>query len=180
MKKAFSFISLILILICALASKASADDNTGHHKEPQKNLVGEIDKAALLEPPYRSWYTKNHSSYVPDQISVDSLTAMLSGVQVRVFMGTWCHDSQREVPRLFKILESSNFDQKNLTLVSLSLDKSTQNGLEKGLDIQRTPTIIFFKDSTELGRIVETPRDSLENDILKIVSGQEYKHSYRK
>lgn len=179
MKKAFSFISLILILICALVSKASADDNTGHHKEPQENLVGEIGKAALLEPPYRSWYTKNHSSYIPDHMSVNSLTAKLNGVQVKVFMGTWCHDSQREVPRLFKILESLSFDQNNLTLVSLSLDKSTPSGLEKGLDIQRTPTFIFFKDGTELGRIVETPRDSLENDILKIVSGQQYKHSYQ-
>ena len=53
-------------------------------------------------------------------------------------------------------------------------------GLEEGLDIQRTPTFIFFKNGVEIGRIVETPRDSLENDILKIVSGQEYKHSYQK
>ncbi|MEJ2614863.1 MAG: hypothetical protein P8Z35_07895 [Ignavibacteriaceae bacterium] len=39
------------------------------------------------------------------------------------------------------------------------------------MKIELVPTIIFYKDEKELGRIVETPNDSLEKDILKILTG---------
>lgn len=179
MRRIYSFLTLVVILSCALAVKANADNTTDHHEKPHEDLVGAIDKSALLEAPYRRWFMKNHSSYTPDKNSLEALAKTLNDIQVKAFMGTWCHDSQREVPRLYKILEYSNFDLRNLNLVSLNPDKKTPNGLENGLNIQRTPTFIFFKDGVEIGRIVETPRDSLENDILKIISGQKYKHSYQ-
>jgi len=174
-----SFLALVMILSCALSNKARADNVVDHHKKSHEYLVGAIDKFALLKSPYRSWYEKNYFSYSPDKSTIEALEKSLNGVRVKAFMGTWCHDSQREVPRLYKILESSGFDLSNLDLVSLNLDKKTSNGLEEGLNIQRTPTFIFIKHGVEIGRIVETPRNSLENDILKIVSGQEYKHSYQ-
>jgi thiol-disulfide isomerase/thioredoxin len=179
MRRTHSLLTLLLILSCALAINANADNTTDHHEKHQEDLVGEIDKFALLEAPYGRWFKKNYSSYSPDKSSLEALAKTLNGIQVKVFMGTWCHDSQREVPRLYKILESSNFDLSNLSLVSLNPDKKTPNGLEEGLNVERTPTFIFLKDGVEIGRIVETPRDSLENDILKIISGQEYKHSYQ-
>lgn len=179
MRTLYSVFTLVMILSCALAITANADNTADYHERPDENLVGAIDKLALLKTPYRNWYKKSYSTYSPDESSLEALAKTLNGVQVKVFMGTWCHDSQREVPRLYKILESSNFDLRNLTLVSLNPAKKTPSGLEIGLNIQRTPTFIFFKDGVEIGRIVETPRDSLENDILKIVSGQEYKHSYQ-
>ena len=180
MRPIHSILTLAIILSCVLTIKANADSTPDHHEKFQENLVGAIDRFALLEAPYRSWYKKNHSAYSPNKSSIEALEKTLNGVQVKAFMGTWCHDSQREVPRLYKILESSNFDLSNLNLVALSPAKNTPGGLENGLNIQRTPTFIFFKQGVEIGRIVETPRDSLENDILKIVRGQEYKHSYQK
>lgn len=180
MRRIHSFLTLLLILSGSLAINANAGNTTDHHEKPHEDLVGVIDKFALLEAPYESWFKKNYSSYSPDKSSLEALAKTLNGIQVKVFMGTWCHDSQREVPRLYKILEGSNFDLSNLNLVSLSPDKETPNGLEKGLNIQRTPTFIFLKDGVEIGRIVEKPRESLEKDILKIISGQEYKHSYQK
>ena len=175
MRRIYSILTLVIILNCTVSIKANADSSTAHNE----HLIGEIDQSALLETPYRSWYKKNYSSYSPDKDSLEALEKGLNGIKVKIFMGTWCHDSQREVPRLYKILENSNFDLSNLSLVSLSPDKNTPRGLEVGLSIQRTPTFIFFKNDVEIGRIVETPRDSLENDMLKIVSGEEYKHSYQ-
>ena len=40
------------------------------------------------------------------------------------------------------------------------------------------PTIIFYRDGLEIGRFVEFAQVSLEKDILAIVSGVGYKHSY--
>ncbi len=179
MRRIVSFLTLIMVLSCALAIKANADNTTDYHERPHEDLIGTIDKLTLLETPYRPWYQKNYSSYSPDKSTSEALIKALNGIQVKVFMGTWCHDSQREVPRLIKILDNANFDLSELSLVALSIDKNTPKGLEKGLNIQRTPTIIFFKDEIEIGRIVETPRETLESDMLKIVSGQGYKHSYQ-
>ncbi|NEW80631.1 MAG: thioredoxin, partial [Gelidibacter sp.] len=39
-------------------------------------------------------------------------------------------------------------------------------------------TFIIYKDDKEIGRFVEYPRESVEADLLKIVSGLPYKHSY--
>lgn len=179
MRRIYSFLTLLVILNFAPAINANADNTTSDHEKPHEELVGAIDKSILLGTSHRSWYKKNYSTYSPDQTSLEALAEALNGIQVKVFMGTWCHDSQREVPRFYKILESSNFDLSNLSLVSLNQGKTSPEGFEKGLDIQRTPTFIFFKDEVEIGRIVEIPRDSLEGDMLKIVSGQEYKHSYQ-
>ena len=56
--------------------------------------------------------------------------------------------------------------------------KQSPNPEAKGLNIHRVPTFIFYKDAKEIGRFVERVRESLEKDMLKIVSGQEYKHFY--
>jgi transcriptional regulator with XRE-family HTH domain len=38
--------------------------------------------------------------------------------------------------------------------------------------------VIFYKDGKEIGRYVEFARETLEKDMLAIVSGKSYKHSY--
>ena len=179
MRIIYSFLTLALVLGSTLAINAYADTTTSGHEKPHEHLIGAIDKFTLLETSHRNWYKKNYANYSPDESSVKALATSLKDIQVKAFMGTWCHDSQREVPRFYKILESSNFDLNNLSLVSLNQNKITPSGLEKGLNIERTPTFIFFKDGVEIGRIVETPRDTLEKDMLKILRGQEYKHSYQ-
>ena len=63
-------------------------------------------------------------------------------------------------------------------MITVNRSKKTSDNLQEGFDIIRVPTFIFFKDGKEIGRFVEYPRESVEADILKIVSGEPYKHSY--
>ena len=93
-------------------------------------------------------------------------------------MGTWCGDSKRETPRFYKILELADFEMKDFELVTVNRSKKTPDNLQAGLNIFKVPTFIFYKDGKEIGRYVEYARVSLEKDILKIVSGLPYKHSY--
>ena len=96
-------------------------------------------------------------------------------------MGTWCDDSKREIPNFYKILDNAKFNYLNLEMVAVDKSKKAK-GLEKGYDIIRVPTFIFYKDGKEIGRFVEHALDgsSIEQDILKIVSGQPYTHPYQK
>ena len=93
-------------------------------------------------------------------------------------MGTWCSDSKRETPKLYKLLEESGYNMANLEVISVDRKKVTPNNLQEGYDIIKVPTIIFSKNGKEVNRFVEYAQETLAEDILKIVSGQPYKHSY--
>ena len=93
-------------------------------------------------------------------------------------MNIKCHDSEREVPRFLKILNTLNFSNENLRIVLLNSEKKTIDGLEIGKDITNTPTIIFLKDSNEENRIVEFPFENLENDVFRIINDMSYKNVY--
>ena len=63
-------------------------------------------------------------------------------------------------------------------MVTVNREKKTPDNLQEGYNIIRVPTFIFFRKGKEIGRFVEYPRVSVEADMLKIVSGEPYKHSY--
>jgi hypothetical protein len=93
-------------------------------------------------------------------------------------MNTKCHDSEREVPRLIKILDELNFSEDNLKIVLLNSEKKSSGGYENGKNITNTPTFIFLNESGEKNRIVEFPFENLEKDILNIINNKDYKHVY--
>ena len=55
---------------------------------------------------------------------------------------------------------------------------SSPTGEEKGLDIIKVPTIIFFKDGKEVNRIVESPLETLEEDMAQIIFQKDYVPNY--
>ena len=72
-----------------------------------------------------------------------------------------------------------NFDKNNFSINTLGIRpkefRRTPDGIaEKGLNIYRVPTIIVKSNDKELGRIVESPSKSLEQDLLAILKGEPY------
>ena len=65
-----------------------------------------------------------------------------------------------------------------MKLIAMSLDKTTADSLEKNQNIINIPTIIFKKNGKEINRIVEFPIETIEKDIYKILSGNDYKNAY--
>ena len=89
---------------------------------------------------------------------------------MRVLFGTWCHDSQREIPKLLRMLEDINLKPEKISLIGLDYDKNEPLNRGEMLGVKRTPTIIFYKDEIEIGRIEETPKIMLEGIGLVSVS----------
>ncbi|WP_109302711.1 thioredoxin family protein [Aquimarina sp. AU474] len=169
-------ISLIIVSIISTITLYAQSFN--HEIKLEQNspmLVGKINKEGFNEKPYNDWFSKNHSQYTPKQISIDSLKRRLDQYTIKVFMGTWCGDSKREVPRFYKILENSEYPLDRLTIIGVDRRKSTYKqspgGEHEGLNIHRVPTFIFYKDGKEVNRIVESPKNTLETDMLNILSG---------
>ncbi|MBX2827425.1 MAG: thioredoxin family protein [Flavobacteriaceae bacterium] len=141
-------------------------------------LLGRINCKGLQEAPFNEWFTESYNQHTLDSILVDSIGILLKDVKIKTFMGTWCEDSQREVPALFKILDQVDYKDDHIEMVAMTHDKTTPQAFEKDLNIEYVPTIIFYRDGAELNRIVEYPHGTLENDILTILKGQPYKHAY--
>ena len=99
------------------------------------------------------------------------VTGVIKEIDIETFLGTWCEDSRREVPRLYKILDGMGFPSREMDLITLDRDKKSGHGLEDGKNIHHVPTIIIYKKGKELGRIIESPIGSLEEDIFNILIG---------
>ncbi len=142
-------------------------------------LLGKINCKGLQEEPFKEWFTENYNGHVLDSILMDSLKPLLKDVKITTFMGTWCEDSQREVPALFKILDEVEYEDDAISLVAVNHEKTTPQEFEKDLNIEYVPTIIIYnKDGEEMNRIVEYPQQTLEKDLLTILKGEPYKHAY--
>jgi len=141
-------------------------------------LLGKVNLEGLTQKEFKQWYKVNYYAHKLDTITIEALKPKLENVSIKVFMGTWCSDSQREVPALYKILEKTEYDLTKIEVIAVSHEKETLDHLEKGLDIQYVPTIIFYKNNKEIGRYVELAQETLEKDMLAILNESGYKHSY--
>ena len=73
------------------------------------------------------------------------------------------------VPYFFRMLDLMQYDPSKVLLIAVNRDKKARDMDLSKYKIERVPTfIIYDKNENELGRIVETPRYSLEEDLLEI------------
>lgn len=172
MRTIFLLIFTLTLFSCNTQKKVTAKKNkTG-------DLVGFANKESFKQEPYKTWFDQNYAAYKTNTAIISKLKEELKGIKIKGFMGTWCGDSKRETPRFYKILELADYNLNNLELITVNRSKKTPDNLQEGLQILRVPTFIFYREGKEIGRYVEYARESLEKDILKIVSGETYKHSY--
>ena len=188
MKMSFIILLLSVITSCGNANHTSVAKNPPApkqevHQPPtiqQGMILGEFHKEDLQKEPYSTWFQTGYDSYTPDEEAMETIDKNIGDYKIIAFMGTWCHDSKREVPKMFKILDKAGYDLSNLTIYGVDYSKTTPNKENEKYDIFRVPTFIFIKDGKEVNRFVEHPRESLAKDIAKIVSGEPYKNSYAK
>lgn len=174
------------IILCFFAftlTQAQSLNTEINSEGEQPFLLGKIDKTGLTSKHYNQWFSKNYEDYTPDDATVKAITTVLKDYNITLFMGTWCGDSKQEVPRFYKILEACNFPKNQLTVIAVSREaymyKQSPNHEEAGLNIHRVPTFIFYKNRKEVNRIIEHPIESLEKDILKIVTTNNYEPNYQ-
>ncbi|MFK7782170.1 hypothetical protein [Psychroserpens sp.] len=180
MKHYSLFLVTVLFSIVTIAQDINKEIVIGDDKP---FLLGEINKNGLTSENYNTWFSKNHNDYKIDHTTINAIGKKLKAYQITIFMGTWCGDSKKEVPRFYKILEACNYPMDQLSVIGLSrksdMYKQSPNHHEAGLNIHRVPTFIFYKDKKEVNRIVEHPVETLEKDILNILDSNKYKSNYQ-
>ena len=149
-------ITFFVFLISCSANEGVENKNKQHR--------GSIEIEELFSE--YSIFKKGFDDYVPLELS----KLKDDDINVVVFFGTWCHDSKRELPKALKIFNKIGINDENIELVAVGLDKKEPLGRAAKLNLMYTPTLIFFRGSKEIGRIIEKPVLTLEKDIELIIS----------
>lgn len=166
------FIILLLLSSCSPKIQPTVGiDNNGY-------MVGLAQKSDFEKAPFSEWFNQEYNAYTTETQIINQIKPLLKGIKIKAVMGTWCGDSRREVPAFYKILDQCEFDYKNLVMITVDRTKKSPGNEQEGLEITNVPTFIFYKNGVEINRYVEYPRETLEKDILKILKGEGYKHSY--
>jgi hypothetical protein len=146
------------------------------------NLLGNTNRDRLQQPPFGDWFNKNYADYKMDTSTAEQLKPLLKGKQFTIFMGTWCGDSRREVPRIYKILDYCGVKPSQIQLINVSnidtMYKQSPQHEERGQYILRVPDLLVYDNKKEKGRVVESPVASLEKDLLAIAGGNAYTPNY--
>ena len=130
-------------------------------------LVGRVTRQELYrEFPAFLIYAKE---YTPGADSIGKIKQISKHLDILLFLGTWCPDSISEAPKFLKVFDEANNANLKLQILGVDRDKDDGAGLCEKYEIKRVPTILVLKNKRELGRIVEYPKKSHEEDFLEIV-----------
>lgn len=172
-------INALLLISCII--NAQQINQTTQDSKGRLMLLGKTNKKAFETKEF-SWFQKNYDKYIINDKVVNQLKDSLKNYKIKAFYGTWCGDSKREIPKFYKVLDKAGFNKNSLEVIAVDRKpeayKASPNGEEKGLNIHRVPTFIFYKNNKEVGRIVEYPKQDFERDILTIIIGERYAPQY--
>jgi thiol-disulfide isomerase/thioredoxin len=136
-------------------------------------LIGFVTRDAFKDTSFSWWFDSEFNNYEPDSATTKLLAGRVNDLTVTIVMGTWCSDSRREVPRFLKLLDVLNFNSSaGLKIICVDDNKKGKGDEVDGLNIELVPTFILSQKGKEIGRIIESPKLTLEKDLLGIISAE--------
>ena len=126
----------------------------------------------ILVGPLRGhkWFLPEYNSYSIDIEALQTINPeLIPELEVVIILGTWCSDSRREVPRFIKITDFMNLKSTQIEVVAVDRNKEADKIPIVKMNIEFVPTFIFYYEGEEIGRIIESPKETLEKDILSIL-----------
>jgi len=160
----------LVIFITTIQINAQDYKITTDEKNGESLILGYCPASAMNDSVFLNTWTTEYNNYQPDYETLDILEGKLEDVTIKIVFRSTCSDSREQLPRLFKILNELNYDVNSITLIGVNREKQGLSNEAEGLEIELVPTIIFYKAGSEIGRIVETPVESLEKDLARILS----------
>jgi len=158
------------ILFCTNLYPQKFNTITIDDKTDKPMLIGHTTLEVFNDTSFSWWWNSEYNMYDVDRVDVEKLKVKLEDVDIKIVMGTWCSDSRTEVPHFYKILDEINYPNGKVTLINVNRDKQGLENEVEGLDINFVPTFIFYKAGEEIGRIIEMPYETLEKDMIELVS----------
>lgn len=161
---------LAILLSVSLINAQQFNTSTIDTVKNKKMLIGFCTREAFQDTAFKDWFDEQYKNYQPDFEILDKLEGKLDDISFTIVMGTWCSDSREQVPSFYKILDELNYPTEKINLICVDRKKKGLSDEADSLNIELVPTIIFYRNNEEIGRIIEVPAESLEKDMLEIIS----------
>ncbi|MGE5432685.1 MAG: thioredoxin family protein [Syntrophomonadaceae bacterium] len=171
------FILLFFTAVLTLNAQENKLKSVTDEKTGRQMLVGVANRSAFQDTSYSRWFNPEYDNYRVKTKDLAGLSDKIKDYGITIVMGTWCSDSHREIPRFYKILDTLKYPGSKVKLIMVDKKRKDLSGEVDSLNIELVPTIIFYKDGKEEGRITEAPQETLEKDTFNIVTGTSKKKS---
>ena len=164
-------LSSILCLSLASLGAARPAQSAAESAGADDALVGNVTREQI-ESTHPEW-KQAEASASPDPGTSRALASVMPGAEVTVFLGTWCSDSEREVPRLWRALDAAG-EKVPFQIHYIGVDRQKKEPAAPiaNFEIEFVPTFIVSRQGREVGRIVEEAPHGVEQDLLALLSGK--------
>jgi hypothetical protein len=165
----FYLISLGFFVFSCSGSKYSIESD----ENGKPMIVGHLTWEEWQEE--AGWDNYSAPSYMPNIKRANEISDMATNYNVDflIFAGSWCEDTERELPKVYKLITGAGIFPDKIFLYGVDRQKDEPSGTAKYYKLEKVPTLVLEVDGEEIGRIVENPKLSWEEDILNIL--REYK-----
>lgn len=155
--------------ILASSACASARPSTGESKE-ESVLVGAVTREEV-EAANPAWVEAGIEAHADAEAS-QALASVEPGAELTVYLGTWCGDSRREVPRFWKALDAAGgLVPFKIHYVGVDREKKEPAAVQEN-GVLFLPTFVVSRGGHEVGRVVETSPNGIEKDVLALLTGK--------
>jgi hypothetical protein len=126
------------------------------------------DQVEQLDPRF----VEAEATAIIDTVAARELAAVAAGAELKVYLGTWCSDSRREVGRFWRVLdELAEVVPFTIEYVGVDRQKVEPAALLAGADLHYVPTFVVSRDGVECGRVVEQAPHGIERDLADLLAG---------
>lgn len=158
----FAILGIIIIIVMSVISS-----NKPH-------VIGKVTWEQWVE--FSGWSIdvnlKGDDSYDFDRKVVKQINEIIksdNNYSFVLFSGSWCSDSRFEMPKIIDLIHHLEVDNNQLEIIGVSRDKTEPRQYVQKYGIHYVPTLIVLHNNIEIGRFIETPKKSWEEDILEII-----------
>ena len=131
-------------------------------------LTAEVTKEKILAA--GAEWQENYDKFEPEKNMVEGLKTKLGDeIKIDVYLGLWCSDSRENLPPFMKILDRAGT---RAAIRYFNLPRKAEPEKKyyvEDLKVEKVPTFIFYRNGAEIGRIVESPKAGMLEDMMDIL-----------
>jgi thiol-disulfide isomerase/thioredoxin len=165
-------IGFTLISSCVSSKLTAGKDYISIPDDRTKILSGKIDRTILESDTAFAWFKENMKWGEADAAAVEAIKKNSSKFSLVVVMGTWCHDSNNLIPKLYRLLDKSGYPESKVLLIAVDRNKKAYKNIQSKYTISNTPTFIVIQNGKEVARVTEYGKSGyMEKELGEIIAG---------
>ena len=104
-------------------------------EEGETVVLGYMNRANLNTEEFMAWFKPEYDLLKIPEGWIEKHAHLAENLRFKLFLGTWCGDTQRELGGMFKLLDALGVNENQIEMYAISESKESPLGYEKDYDI---------------------------------------------